>query len=246
MFRSPRLFPRPRPARRADVIRRLTGPALAVTCVFSAVVTRASAQPPAPARSSAATTSADDSVPVGASAGPNPVRPGDVLRLRVWRDPELSGDFPVDQWGAAVLPELGRWVVGGRPADAVEHDVAAKLLTFLNHRSVAVTVLRRVAIGGAVRNPGLYPLDPTVTLDAAITLAGGPTPEGRLDRLELVRDGVRQSVRLTPGLRLADSPVHSGDQLRVPERGWWSRNTVITTTLLSVVGSAIVLRAQQR
>ncbi len=187
-----------------------------------------------------------DAVRADARADANPVRPGDVLRLRVWREPDMSGDFPVDQWGAAVLPELGRTVVGGRAADEVERDVGARLITYLSHRTVAVTVLRRVQIAGAVRTPGLYPLDPTVTVGEAITLAGGATPEGRVDRIELVRDGVRQSVRLEPGMRVAESPVRSGDQLLVPQRGWWSRNTVLTAALLSIAGSVLVVRAQQR
>ena len=31
----------------------------------------------------------------------DPLRPGDVVRLRIWREPDMSGDFAVDEIGRA-------------------------------------------------------------------------------------------------------------------------------------------------
>src|SRR5271163_4739261 len=42
-----------------------------------------------------------------ASAGSAVLLPGDVVRLRIWREPDLSGDFPVDEHGTAVFPKIG-------------------------------------------------------------------------------------------------------------------------------------------
>jgi protein involved in polysaccharide export with SLBB domain len=171
-----------------------------------------------------------------------PARPGDVIRVRIWREPDLSGDFPVDERGVTVLPRLGATDVTGRSADALRRDLVAAYLPMLSHSSVAVIVLRRVQVTGAVRNPGLYPLDPTVTIEEAIAVAGGVTADGRTDRVELVRGGRVLSVSLARDLSVADSPVRSGDQLRVPERSWLSRNAAFAASVTSVLGSLLMVR----
>ena len=176
------------------------------------------------------------------AAQPDPARPGDVIRLRIWREPDMSGDFPIDEHGVAVLPKLGAMPVTNRPADVLQRDLVAAYVPFLSHSSVAVTVLRRVQITGAVKNPGLYPLDPTVTIGEAITVAGGITPDGRNERVDLVRGGKRVAVVLTRDMRVGDSPVHSGDQLVVPERSWLSRNAVVVVSAVSAAASILVLK----
>lgn len=178
----------------------------------------------------------------GPTVSPDPARPGDVIRLRIWREPDMSGDFPVDETGVAVLPKIGATRVTEKPADALQRDLVAAYVPFLSHSSVAVTVLRRVQITGAVKNPGLYPLDPTVTIGEAVTVAGGVTPEGRTDRVDLVRGGTRVAVALTRDMRVGNSPVHSGDQLVVPERSWVSRNAVIVVSAVSAAASILVLK----
>ena len=47
----------------------------------------------------------------------------------------------------------------------------------------------RVRIGGAVRDPGFFNVDPTVTVSGALAMAGGPTPQGQRDKLWVFRDG---------------------------------------------------------
>ncbi len=96
-------------------------------------------------------------------------------------------------------------------------------MTFLNHTSVDVAVLRRVQVVGAVQKPGLYHVDPTMTIADAIALAGGVSPDGRTDRVEIIREG--QRLRAGTGrMLISQSAVQSGDQLFVPERSWVSRN----------------------
>mgnify|MGYP006138574437 FL=1 len=75
-----------------------------------------------------------------------------------------------------------------------------------------------------MRTPGLYPVDATMTLGDALALAGGTTPQGHPDRVVLVRrsDGGRTTV--SARTKVSDTPLASGDQLFVPERGWVSRN----------------------
>jgi polysaccharide biosynthesis/export protein len=195
----------------------------------------------APARVRAQSTPADSGL-AAASADFTALRPGDVLRLRIWREPDLSGDFPVDEAGEAVLPRLGPTVVTGVPAETLKRRLVASYREFLNNPSIEVTPLRRIAILGAVRNPGIYPIDPAVTLGQAASVAGGPAPDSRRNRLELTRGGVRREVDLQAHPGLANLPLASGDQVYLPERSWLSRNaTWVVSTVIGVAGTTALL-----
>jgi protein involved in polysaccharide export with SLBB domain len=166
------------------------------------------------------------------------LRPGDVLRLRIWREPDLSGDFVVNERGEATLPKLGPVAVGGIPTDSLRSLLVGRYQAFLNNPSVEVTPLRRVSVLGAVKQPGLYPVDATMKVADVLALAGGPAPDGRQDRLELRRDGERVVARLDASALVADSPLRSGDQIYVPQKGWLSRNTWLVST---TVGAGLTL-----
>src|SRR6266849_9898931 len=45
------------------------------------------------------------------------VRPGDMIRVWVWREKDYSGDFPVDGRGTVTLPVLGEISVSGHTAE---------------------------------------------------------------------------------------------------------------------------------
>ncbi|HWK89615.1 MAG TPA: polysaccharide biosynthesis/export family protein, partial [Longimicrobium sp.] len=154
--------------------------------------------------------------PTTPPGGADPLRPGDIIRLRIWQEPTLSGEFPVDETGTAVLPKLGAVHVAFLSPDQVQSNIIEAYAEFLQHRSIEVTLLRRVQVLGAVRNPGLYPVDPTMTVSDALALAGGTTPQGRPDRVQLMRGGKRMDVVLSADTRIAASAVRSGDQIYVP------------------------------
>jgi protein involved in polysaccharide export with SLBB domain len=99
---------------------------------------------------------------------------------------------------------------------------------------------------GAVRNPGLYPVDATTTIADAVAVAGGATPVGDLDRIELVRNGRRLSVRLSQGTRITDSAIQSGDQVFVPERSWVSRNAGVVAALITAFVTIAITATRTR
>ena len=167
-------------------------------------------------------------------------QPGDVVRLRVWREPELSGEFPVNEDGVVVLPRLGPVDVTRVSADALEQRLIREYSRYLNHAAIEMTLLRRVQILGAVRAPGIYPLDPTMTIADAIAVAGGPAPHGHPNKVELIRGGEKLDIQLVREARIADSPIRSGDQLYVPERSWFYRNSGIVSAALTASVSLII------
>src|SRR5579871_3940107 len=117
------------------------------------------------------------------------LRPGDHVVLKVSREPDLSGDFTIDDRGVAVLPRLGEVHVTDMTPDSVRRFVINSYSKYLVDPSIDVVMTRRIAVLGAVKNPGMFQADPTVTVADVIALAGGVTPDGRVDRIELLRDG---------------------------------------------------------
>lgn len=170
------------------------------------------------------------------------IRPGDTIRLRIWREPDLSGDFAVDVGAVATLPRLGPVHVGSMTPDSLHNYLLAEFAKYLRNPTVEVTVLRRITVLGAVRNPGVYSADPTMTVAEVLALAGGVSPDGKRDRVQLIRNGNPLDLNLQPGTHMMTTALRSGDQLYVPQRSWISRNLpwVIGVTL-SLTGLALRL-----
>jgi protein involved in polysaccharide export with SLBB domain len=165
------------------------------------------------------------------------LRPGDVLRLRIWREPDLSGEFPVDERGMVTFPKLGLIRVTDEPFDALKARIISSYATYIT-QPVEVTALFRVRVLGAVRTPGIYRVEPAMTLSDAIALAGGVTSAAKTDQVRLIRDGQALNAPLSPSAVLAETPLRSGDQLFVPQRSWVSRNPGI---LMGAVSTAATL-----
>jgi protein involved in polysaccharide export with SLBB domain len=177
-------------------------------------------------------------VDVGSS--PASLQPGDAVQVVIWREPDLSGKYEVEENGTVVFPLLGREVVEGIAPDSLQKSLAAQYGKYVISPSIKVTLLRRVAILGQVRQPGLYPVDATMSLSDALALAGGVAPDGNENDIRLIRNGqvVRQS--LSQATVLGASPIRSGDQIVVGKRSWFSRNLPIVTSLIGAAASISV------
>lgn len=175
-----------------------------------------------------------------APAAPVTAHPGDVLRLRIWREPDMSGDFPVDPEGIATLPRLGATRVIDIPRDSLQRMLVVEYAKFLRNPSVEVTLLQRVRVVGSVRTPGLYTADATMGLRDILALAGGPNPDGRTDKVRLDRDGTSTWLQLDGTPVNGESRPRSGDQLFVPQRNWFARNTPIVAAIASVSGALLI------
>jgi polysaccharide export outer membrane protein len=167
--------------------------------------------------------------------------PGDRLRVTIWREPDLSREFLVPVDGVVDFPEIGTVTVVRLPVDSLTAVLRARYAVSLRDPSIEVTPLRRVRVFGAVRNPGYYYADPTVTVAGAVLLAGGVTPDGDARRVQLLRNGGRQTIVRAGGAFRGDLPAASGDQISVPERNWSSRNTGVLTAVVTSVVTAIAL-----
>jgi polysaccharide biosynthesis/export protein len=183
---------------------------------------------------------AQDAAPAARSAHAG-LMPGDLLRVIVSREPDLTLEQTVPDDGVLYFHRLGRRDVRGLTSDGVRDMLLSEYARYLVNPTIRVEVFRKVQVLGAVRKPDIYSLPPTMTISDALATAGGVLPEGRTDRVELRRDGQVMHVLLQADrTALADSPVQSGDQIFVPERSFASRNTAAITTAVSGVLAVII------
>ena len=175
-------------------------------------------------------------------SAPDPLSllPGDMIRVQVWREEDLGGEFLVDTNGVVTLPLIGDYTVTGLGIDRVRDMLVEAYRRHLRNPSIVVTPLRTVNVLGEVQKPGLYPLDPTVTLAGAVAVAGGTTTNGDLGRIRVIRDGQVVRSRLGVGETLNELGIRSGDQVIVDRRGWLDRNgTTLLASGLSIFGSIL-------
>lgn len=147
------------------------------------------------------------------------LEPGDAVRIEVWRQPELSGEFMVDADGAIMHPLYRSIDAAGVEFDTLEARVETMLRRYESQPEFVVQPLLRVSVGGEVRQPSLYRLPPATTIAEAIAQAGGVSERGDLEDVRLFRGGREIEVDLTrPEQGYAQEPIRSGDQLYVQRR----------------------------
>lgn len=161
--------------------------------------------------------------------------PGDCVEILVWREEDLTGEFQVDEAGVVVLPLVGEWQVTERPWRELKEEILAAFRRELRNPSIQITPYRRVFVMGEVTEPGLYPVDPTISLAGAVATAGGANMEGDLRRIRVIRDGRVILDGISGEEALSTLDVRSGDEIYVQRRNWFERNsTFLITAALSL------------
>jgi protein involved in polysaccharide export with SLBB domain len=178
----------------------------------------------------------------GVTTGERPVslQPGDMIRVDIWREPDLSGTFPVNDRGVVTLPLLGRTEVVNLALDELQDRLIEAYQVHLRNPSINITPLRRINILGEVGRPGLYEVDPTVSLAGVIGLAGGVTPAGDMDRIRIIRGGEVLYERVGAASTVNAADVRSGDQIVVLQRSWFERNSTFVVSLVLSVTSIVL------
>jgi len=156
------------------------------------------------------------------------VAPGDVLRIAVWKEPELSGDAFVRLDGMITVPLVGDVKAAGKTTEQIATEVRTRLRPFLETPQVTVTVSQAVSarfyVIGEVTTSGAFPLTGRITILQALALAGGFREFAKRERIVLIREkhGERKAIPfnfrdLEAGINLEQNiAVESGDTLIVP------------------------------
>ncbi|WP_374468560.1 polysaccharide biosynthesis/export family protein [Ferrovibrio sp.] len=144
---------------------------------------------------------------------------GDRVRITVYGQPELTGEYAIDGSGALSFPLIGQIQAGGQSASGLEKALVDRLQpNYLKNPSVSVEILtyRPFYIVGEVRTPGSYPYVSGMTVLNAVALAGGFTYRAREGDFYVMRqmaEGGKGRLQAMP-----DTPVLPGDVITVRER----------------------------
>lgn len=152
----------------------------------------------------------------------------DIIRVNVWKEPEVSQTVVVRTDGNISLPLINEVKVSGMTPLQIQDMVAEKLKGFLNNPQVTVTVIeirsKRAFITGEVSRPGTYSLNAQTTVLQLIAQAGGFTPFAKKDSIVVLRteDGRQSRLKfkyneVVQGKKTDQNiALHPGDTVVVP------------------------------
>lgn len=146
------------------------------------------------------------------------LRPNDRLRIKVYNEPEISGEYQVDASGFISIPLAGRLRAAGFSADRLERIIVARLNDgVIRDPKVSVEVATHAPfyILGEVKKPAEIPYRPGLMVLDAIASAGGYTYRANEQKVFIRRAGSRVEEVHSMDVPI---PVYPGDNIRIPER----------------------------
>jgi len=143
---------------------------------------------------------------------------GDKVRVTVYGEPNLSGEFFVTGSGLVSLPLVGEVRAAGLNVSQFQEAVQKALSDgYLKEPRVSAEVLgfRPFYILGEVTKPGTYPYTSGLTVLNAVATAGGYTYRADKKQVYIKRDGATTEVKSTLS---PSTTVAPGDTIRIGER----------------------------
>jgi polysaccharide export outer membrane protein len=120
------------------------------------------------------------------------VGPSDVLRINVWKTPDLSVEVTVRPDGTITLPLIGDVTAAGRTPSELRDEIKRKLTAFLRDDNPVEVIVEtvnsyRFTVAGNVEKSGMFTTKHYVTVTEAVALAGGPNRYADLDQVLILR-----------------------------------------------------------
>ena len=143
----------------------------------------------------------------------------DRVRIIVFGQPTLTGEYTLDGNGVLAFPLIGSVAASGQSPTQLQKAIAAKLdPDYLQNPSVSAEVITRrpFYVIGEVQKPGNYPYVTDMTALQAVAMAGGYTYRARQNNLYLKRldaNGRMVRVAATP-----ETQIQPGDTVEIKER----------------------------
>ena len=141
----------------------------------------------------------------------------DVISIVVFNEPDLNAKgVKISDNGTISVPLLGQVMVQDKTIAQIEQTLNDLFgADYLRYPKVTVSVdeYRPFYINGEVDEPGSYPFKPDMTVEIAVTIAGGFTERASKNKIFLAKEndaGNRQRVNL-------DDKVRPGDVITVEE-----------------------------
>jgi polysaccharide export outer membrane protein len=148
----------------------------------------------------------------------------DLISIRVWKEPENSGQFVVRPDGKISIPLIGEVQAAGLTPEKLSISIAEGLQKVMVHPEVTVGVekvnSKKYYIQGEVNRPGSYPLVIDTTVLEALVNAGGFREFANTKKIVILRGSERLKFNyheVTKGKKMEQNIlVKPGDQIIVP------------------------------
>ena len=119
------------------------------------------------------------------------VKPGDVLRVSVWREEDLQGLVLVAPDGSFAFPLVGYVDARGTTVVELQQIVTERLSALISEPVVTVSLEEingnKIYVIGQVNQPGAYVMNPAVDVMQSLAMAGGATAFASLDDIVILR-----------------------------------------------------------
>lgn len=150
------------------------------------------------------------------------IAPLDTLSVKVFKMPDLSGDYEVDLTGQISLPLVGEVSAINLTTADLDQKLTDRLgEKYLENPDVTVGVKsstkHSITVDGSVKSPGSFVINGKVSLLQALAQAGGPADDANIRRVAVFRqiDGKRQAAAFDlSAIRRGeadDPPLYAGD-----------------------------------
>jgi protein involved in polysaccharide export with SLBB domain len=177
------------------------------------------------------------------------IEDGDVIKTKVFSQPDLGTEAMVNGNGTAFFPAIGRVAVVGLTLDSLETFLNTRYSTqVVRNAAVQVSMTREITLYGFVRAPGVYASDPGVTILGLIAKAGGQASASLSNNpmiyLELA-DGRR--LQLPREARLGSLDLHRRDAVFLDEPSFFVRNSTAifaTSVIVNLIGALISITSR--
>jgi polysaccharide export outer membrane protein len=127
----------------------------------------------------------------GAASRSYTVKPGDVLQVSVWKEPELQGPVLVQPDGRFSFPLAGQIDARGKTVVQLQQEITQRLAHYITDPVVTVSITQingdKVYVIGQVQKPGFFVVNPQVDVMQALSMAGGTTPFAALGSIKILR-----------------------------------------------------------
>lgn len=162
------------------------------------------------------------------SGGVGTMGPGDMVEIRVFQEPDLTGLWRISPEGIVDYPLCGKVPLAGKTSSQAS-DVLKECLKkgYLKRPEVSVVIReynsKKIFVFGEVQKPGTFPYEDNMSIIQAVTLAGGFTKLAARNSTNVTRvvEGQEQKIKVPVddiGVgREKNFTLQPGDIVFVPE-----------------------------
>lgn len=162
------------------------------------------------------------------------VNEGDLIRWKVWKEPELSSEAIVGTDGSIYCIGLGRVPVVGLTIDSLKSTIADRYAKMIIEPAVDVALFRDVVVYGSSKSLGLVLADPGMTVIALLSKAGIQAGENPIVTL-IKGDGRKYSM--PRDARLGNIEFDHSDAVYAVDADFLIRNASRMTGIQYTIGT---------